>query len=136
VKGVIHWATGATASSAWVDPTTASTAPSGALGEVLFLDTNVSIEEIGRSTVDPVKAGLGGIIPAEHAAILLVEGDVIPIAVELSTVAKQPANAANAGNADRVAQFEERIKSLEAELKGLREALQQFKSVPAAEKSK
>jgi beta-lactamase regulating signal transducer with metallopeptidase domain len=137
VKGVMHWATAATASSTWVDPPTAATAfPNAPLSDVEWLDSKVSITEIRGSAIDPVEAGLGGIMPNPVSATIPFEnikGLSSSLATEPHAVgwevltARQLDSEARPGDSDRLTLFEERIKKLEADLAGLREALQQLK---------
>jgi beta-lactamase regulating signal transducer with metallopeptidase domain len=142
VKGAMHWATAATASSTWVDPATAATTLPGApLSDAELLDAKVSITELRGSAIDPVKLALGGIIRAESVPILpgnvkysenikylsrWLVADPKSAGQEL-IVAPKHDNEARNGDSDRVTLFEERIKKLEADLAALRETLQQLK---------
>jgi hypothetical protein len=113
VKGAVHWATSATASSTFVDQT-------AAIGLNLVksqpLDFRLNINEGQEVTA------------AQVLLKIATEGDSLASGLLISPQLT--------GNPDRVSQFEERIKKLEAELAGLREALQQLKSAPAGETEK
>lgn len=142
LKGTIHWATAATASSTWVDQSTAATLSIVPQSDVQWLGSRININDLRGLTVGRVGA-LSGKGAWEPSAIRLKNnenGSVPPVADanvaawELLGLAQQRGNEAG-GASDRVTLFEERIKKLEADLAGLRQALQQLKT-PGGEKGK
>jgi beta-lactamase regulating signal transducer with metallopeptidase domain len=134
VKGAMHWAASATASSTWVDPATAARAlPDAPLSDAEWLDSKVSITELRGSEIDPVKARPGGILRAESVPILPAKSIVVDAkgaGYELFGVVPKRGNEPRSRDSDRVTLFEERIKKLEADLTALRETLQQLKAPP------
>jgi hypothetical protein len=109
VKGAMHWATAATASSTWVGDAKGTSAIEHWLTPTL-LKGNVYFHDV---------SGLIALDPARAASGTLLAPDPSDRQVTVAELLAQP---------DRVAQFEERVKKLEAELAGLREALQKLKS--------
>jgi hypothetical protein len=140
VKGAIHWATAATASSTWVDPSAASTTFLGEpLSEAQSFDSKARMINLRAGAIDPVSAALGGVLSREASTALLknIQGvssvaDTDPriAGYELLFADQTRGNATRGGAADHVALFEERIKKLESDLAGLREALKQLKPQP------
>ena len=137
-KGVVHWASAATASSFWVNEKPLSSAILQAQPLPENWEGRVTLQALRAltstySTVDPVAAGMGGIVPAHKASaeiekLLRSQFTVEPsAAVRVGASKLSPTDDQERARNESIAQFEERIKKLEAELAGLREALQKLK---------
>lgn len=136
VKGAIHWATAATASSTWVPPNAETSATpdlkpgsESMLSRVLISGLQKTGAELAIETPDgfidlDISAGI--------AEGLKQIGQATPndAAQKLFLEIQQNTNDQRNGHAERVMRFEQRIKNLEAELAGLRESLQQLKTQP------
>jgi hypothetical protein len=135
---VVHWASAATASSFWVAEKPLSSAILQAQPLPENWEGRVTLQALRAltstySTVDPVATGMGGIVPAQEASaeiqkLLRSQFTVEPsAAVRVGAPKLSPTDDQERARNESIAQFEERIKKLEAELAGLREALQKLK---------